>query len=107
MRKEHLDIKPDTGCRYYGAFNNGELLGFVGMVNKGSTYRFKTDYIFDHYRGLGIYRKLFEFRYNVARINGAKKITAFCTPLSLSTYLKYGFTYKEKKEITFVSLHII
>lgn len=69
-----------------------ELAGIVGWQELGKGhFRFKTDYIFERFRGKKLYSELWDTRINVILSYGAKKISAYCTDMSLPKYLKEGF----------------
>lgn len=102
-RSEHVDFKPNAETRYIGAFIEGSLVGIVGWQRVGSTMRYKGDCVAKEHRGNGIYRMLFEEREK--RCKGiCDTTTAFCTRLSIGTYLKKGFEIvsENKNEIKFV-----
>ena len=67
---------------------DGEVIGFVGY-SIGKLVRLKSDFVHPAHRGKGIYRALFEAR--LERLSKYRFLDAFCTPLSLNTYLAYGF----------------
>jgi GNAT superfamily N-acetyltransferase len=103
--KERVTLDNPKGAVWFAAVdvnNENAIIGFVCAVVKGKTVRFKSDYIAPEYRGKGIYRSLFEKRLRGASCK-AQRATAFCTPLSLPTYLKFGFQVKSwKGDIAFV-----
>ncbi len=71
---------------------NYELAGLVGWQQlKNQHYRFKTDFVYEQFRGKKIYSDLWRSRMNVILSSGAKKISAYCTDMSLPKYLKEGF----------------
>ena len=94
---------PDNAV-WFGAYINGDLAGFSCIVIKNNNARFKSDFVLYKDRNKGVYDALFKKRLEYARIKGVKKVTAFCTPMSIGTFLRYGFTpiKKNKNGIYFV-----
>ena len=103
MKKEHVDTKSTPNTRYFGVYVGGELAGFVGVMDKGvGLVRFKFDYVRPEFRGKGLYNALFQYRLEKYR---DRKISAFCTNMSVGTYKRYGFMeiwHKEATNITFL-----
>jgi GNAT superfamily N-acetyltransferase len=106
MRRERVATKrDDPRTRYLGAFSGPLLVGVVGWLQLSATHaRLKSDFVRPAYRGRGIYRALWEARLEaVARSGPPRVMTAFCTPLSLPTYLLAGFAVEsERAGIAFV-----
>lgn len=91
MSKERVDFKKNSRTRYLGAFCEGKIVGCVGWQMIGSTLRYKTDCVLPEYRRRGIYSQLFSVRDERCSMIDKKKITAFCTPMSLPAYIGRGF----------------
>jgi hypothetical protein len=98
VKKERVAMKKKDYNTIYLAAQyapNGvyyELAGIVGYQKLSSVhYRFKTDFVFEQFRGKKIYSDLWDSRMNVILSYGAKKISAYCTDMSLPKYLKEGF----------------
>jgi GNAT superfamily N-acetyltransferase len=102
--KERVTLDNPSGSVWIAAFNDDKVIGFVCLVvTKARSARFKSDYVLPEYRGRGIYGRLFALRMALCGRLGVKKATAFCTPLSLPTYVKNGFQRKSVRgDITFV-----
>ena len=103
--KERVTLDNPKEAIWFGAYNDEKLLGFNCAVIKNNTARLKSDYVFKEHRNKGIYDKLFKYRLDYCIERNVKKATAFCTPLSLGTFLRYGFTPKSKNKngIVFVT----
>lgn len=104
--KERVTLENPTGCIWFAVYApDNRMAGFAAIINSTKfTARFKSDYVFNEFRGQGAYSALFDFRMEFALQVKLKKVTAFCTPLSLPKYLKEGFTQKSmnKNGIAFV-----
>lgn len=102
-KKENISFTPTKNeTKYIGYFVKNIVIGFVGYEIQTAGVRFKSDYIHPNYRGNGYYQELFNYRMDIFR--NEKKISAYCTIKSLSTYLKNGFEIvsTNKKRITYV-----
>lgn len=97
LRKEHVALSDNSQTHYIGIFTNDQLIGFAGWMINNNSLRFKTDWINNNYRGNGLYKVLFIERIKIVEILSFKIITAFCTQLSLPTYLKFGFEKVDRK----------
>lgn len=103
LTKESVDLKNNGKTVYLGYFENGLIVGVVGYQWVGQKIRYKTDGVKISHRGKGIYNKLFQYRDNICKKMKSKGITAFCTKMSLGTYLRNGFKIKSVNNgITFV-----
>ena len=74
------------------------MIGFVCVVintHTGSA-RFKSDFVLKEWRSQGIYQQLFRYRLRYTLRQNVQLITAFCTPMSVKTYLRHGFRYARK-----------
>jgi N-acetylglutamate synthase-like GNAT family acetyltransferase len=93
LRKETVAIKKDDNVtNYFVCEIDDELVGVVGWQQmKNGHFRLKTDYVLQEYRGKKIYSNLWDNRINVILSYGAKKLSAYCTDMSLPKYLKEGF----------------
>jgi len=111
--KEQVQIKKDKGkTRYLGAYNYHHLIGFAGWAIIGEKIRYKADFVYKKWRGMGVYTKLWEARekevLKIIKDKEIKSITAYCTKRSLPMFLKNGFNVvsKQKNGITFVEKKI-
>jgi len=103
VTKERVTLENPAEAVWFGAYQDNELLGFNCSVIKKGIARYKSDYVMKHHRGKGVYNKLFEFRLAHSKNNNVRKATAFCTPMSIGTFLRYGFVPRSKKnDIVFV-----
>lgn len=106
VKKERVTMDNPNGSVWFLAedLDNNKIVGFVCIViSKNKNARFKSDYVIKEYRGNGIYEELFKVRLKYAAEQKVKKASAFCTPLSLGCYMKYGFScVSNKKDIAFV-----
>jgi hypothetical protein len=79
--------------------------GVVGwmQISKGHI-RYKTDFVFEKYRGKKIYSDLWMLRDYYTFIDKPSKISAYCTEMSLPKYIKEGFEIQSvgKNGITYV-----
>jgi GNAT superfamily N-acetyltransferase len=84
----------------YDKDNDINPVGMCATIGKGSYYQCCHDFVMPIYRGEGVYKMLFEKRFNWMAGFPAK---ATCTHRSLSTYKHYGFkAVRETKNYTFV-----
>jgi GNAT superfamily N-acetyltransferase len=86
--------------------DKGTVYGFSGIDFQGSRAVFKNAYVMPEYRGNGIWRELFNYRYAVASMRkGIKTVEATCTPMSINLYLRLGAqVITEYKELTKVRI---
>lgn len=103
VTKERVTLENPPEAVWFGAYIKDELVGFNCSVIKNGTARYKSDYVLKAHRGKGVYNTLFAYRLAHSRSRSVKKATAFCTPMSIGTFLRYGFVPKSKKnDIVFV-----
>jgi hypothetical protein len=113
MLKERVAVKNLPGTVYIGVRVNNMLVGVAAYHINGNSIRYKTDFMLPNYRGLGLYKKLFQHRERLVIDHAHNSmqsviVTAFCTPMSLPVYLKNRFIAEsEKNGITFVRKTII
>lgn len=91
VKKERVTLDNPPEAVWFGAHQNNELVGFAAAVIKKKSARLKSDYVFKEYRGKGIYNELFKHRLQYVKEQNVKTVTAFCTKLSLGTFMRYGF----------------
>jgi len=95
--KESVSMANPDGAIWFGAYNEEKLLlGFNCLVIKKSSARLKSDYVFKEHRGLGIYNKMFQYREEYAKMKNIKSMSAFCTKMSIGTFMRYGFVPMSK-----------
>lgn len=98
VAKERVTLENPNEAVWFGAYIDKELVGFNCAVIKNGAARLKSDYVFDEHRNKGVYDSMFKHRLDYCQENNVKKATAFCTPLSLGTFLRYGFVPKTKNK---------
>jgi GNAT superfamily N-acetyltransferase len=95
-------------AEYYGYFFENRLCGFTSIQFYGKKAKFNNHYVFKEYRGIGIFKAMFEFSYEYCKEIGCQKIVAACTAMSLPYYLSRGAkVVKEYKICTNVELDIV
>lgn len=72
----------------------------VGWINMSflpnNVLKFEDAFILPDYRGRGIYRKLWDTRWDYVSVTcKGMKVISYCKPSTLSFYLDKGFTAKE------------
>lgn len=68
-----------------------QLLGFSGYENKNNVFVLKRSYVFDQFRGLGIYKKMIEMRMTRAQELNASVIQCTATRMSMREFERRGF----------------
>ena len=98
IEKYNCEVKKYQLCfcektKYFGLFEDDDILGFFGIIILKNKVIFKNDYILEKHRGKGYYKYMMNYRMFLAKNTGLKdvKIEATCTKYSINTYLKYGF----------------
>ena len=90
MKSEKVAFKLNDGTKYIGAIKDNMIRGCVRYMRmKNGDMRYKTDYVLSEHRGNGIYHTLCDYR--EATCIESERITAFCTEMSLRSYLMMGF----------------
>lgn len=105
LRRERVAIqREESKARYLGAFEGNRLVGVVGWTDMGNGHiRLKTDFVRPEFRRKGIYQMLWAGRMERVEALRPRVSTAFCTPMSLPTFLKAGFEKEsERNGIAFV-----
>jgi hypothetical protein len=69
----------------------GELLGFSGYDKRGDNFTFKRAYVFEQYRGFGVYNEMFKLRYQKAKELGCKVLQAKTSIMSRRLFINNGF----------------
>lgn len=87
--KEHCSFANNENCEWIGAFWDGKACGCNCVMRMGNKYRIKSSFVLSDFRGQGIYNKMFEMA--MGFIPDGAQITAYCTKMSLNTFLRYGF----------------
>lgn len=113
LRKNRIAInKSDLKTQYVMAsvdlgrmFNDYVPAGVVGWLNLGKGHiRYKTGFVFEQFRGKKLYSNLWKLRDYYTFIDKPKKISAYCTKMSLPKFIKEGFEVQSvsKNGITYV-----
>ena len=105
LRKERVAIKKDDDkTEYIALYIEDNPVGVVGWQYMGKNhYRLKTDYVTPAFRGKGYYSELWKTRISLIFTNKVETLSAFCTEMSLPTYIKNGFKpINNKNGITYV-----
>jgi GNAT superfamily N-acetyltransferase len=87
-RREGLAFSNST--QYYGWFENGELVGFTGIVPYRDYIKAKNHYVLPEYRRRGLFKQMLDWTIREAQKLGCRYIEATCTEKSLPEYLKRG-----------------
>jgi len=109
LNKSRVAFKKNDGTIYIAAYENTKITGFVGYKVLRDSIRLKTDFVVEDCRNRGVYDQLFVKRLKIIKDKfGDVRMTAFCTPMSLGTYVRRGFIKKSiKNNITFVTREAI
>jgi len=81
---------------WFGAFEDGVLVGCCCAVVLKNTARLKSLVVLDSHRGKGLGRELWDFRMSWVFARRIKKLTGFASPYSQGMYLKAGFKLKRR-----------
>jgi len=104
IRKElGYPISSEPGQLWWVYMNSENvLIGFCSAIFKDNEVHFCHDYIYPEFRNKGLYDKLFNERIDCKEIF-TFPITAVATPMSLNTYIRYGFEIiKQSKNYTWL-----
>jgi len=78
---------------YFANYNNGNLVGFFGIIQFKNKIIIKNIFIFETYRGNGYFKEMLDFA--VSQSHG-KKIEATCTEMSIKEFVRRGFKLVKK-----------
>lgn len=96
IRKElGYPISSEPNQKWWIALNGNHVLGFCSLVEKKNESYMCHDYVYNYFRGKGIYDKLFKERFEYA-VSLKKKIKSVATNKSLGAFLRYGFQVTKK-----------
>ena len=91
MKKHGLIMNPKT--EMFGVWHGGNLVGCAGILfQKGNVALFKSAFILENYRGLGLHKEVMMSRIVLCKERGVRKIIAHCTKMSLGNFLRLGAT---------------
>ena len=102
--ESRVAFKRNDDTIYLAAYVDDVMIGFVGYKILPDSIRLKTDYVLPEHREKGYYDKMFKERLDIIRKKfGNVRMTAYCTPMSVGTYARHGFSKKTQRNgITFV-----
>ena len=102
-KKHRVTFHNPAGAEWYGIKHDGEVIAVYCLVCNGKSARFKSNYTKEKYRRNGSLSAFIEHSKEECEKRGLKKMTVFCTPMSLGSHLKNGAVPKwERNGITFV-----
>lgn len=87
-KKENLCF--NTKTQYCAFFIECKIVGFCGYMLFKAKAILKNDFVLPVYRKQGIYRKLNDYRMNIIKSLGIKKVEANLTDKSLPLHLAAG-----------------
>jgi len=93
----------DKSHVWYFALNENDVIGFCAAIKNKNNVSFSHDYVRKDFRGVGVYKNLFDMRLNEF---SKHKIKSVCTSMSIKTFLHNGFVIvRQTKNFTFVKLN--
>ncbi len=102
-KKDRVTMENPEGAVWFVAEEEGVIVGCVCAVIRGPWARFKSDFMLPKYRRKKLYQAMFGARMAHTLKFPVKRLTAFCTPMSLDLYLKHGFEkISARRDIWFV-----
>ena len=106
MKKEMLTFAKDT--EWWGAFQDGDLVGVAGAVTHGKKATAKNDWVHPDHRGKGIFDELFRYRAKVLVLRGIGELEAHVTPAAKASWLRFGATESAvfKNGVTVMSINL-
>lgn len=103
--KERVSFLNVPKAHYFGAFENGALIGTICVIlnqNKKNG-KLKSSYVLEEYRNRGIYTQLNNMALDYAIHNNVKHLTLNCLPASIGVHIKAGAVeWKKSKSITYL-----
>ncbi len=101
--KERVSFTNNNNCKWFGVFDENELKSFFCLQFYKGVVRFKSNYTIPEYRGKKSLQLSIEFAIMYLVNRGIKKMTAYCTPMSINSHLRNGAKkIWEKNGITYV-----
>ena len=88
LKKEKLGFCNNTVL--FGCFNNGEFVGFTGILWYQNKAVFKNHFVFPNKRKQGIFTFMLQYSIEYVKTTKIKLIEANCLPNSVPAYLKIG-----------------
>jgi N-acetylglutamate synthase-like GNAT family acetyltransferase len=96
-RKERVTFENPEGCLWFCAEYKGGVVACAALHIKGSSARFKSDFVNPNFRMNGVGKHLVEARIKELSLFDGMA-TAFCTPMSWPIYQSYGFVERSKNK---------
>lgn len=102
-KKERVSFANPIGAEWFGIYEDEKLVSFYCLVITKDKARFKSNYTVPEYRGRGYLKQFILHAKMTCLRRGVKEITAYCTPLSRNSHIRYGAKIQSiKKDIVFV-----
>jgi len=104
-KKERISFLNKPEAHYFGAFDNGKLVGSICVIlNKnGKNGKLKSSYVLKDYRGNGIYTNLNKTALEYAKEHKVKQLTLNCLTSSVGVHVKAGAVeWKKSKTIAYL-----
>lgn len=89
-KRERVTFENPDNAHWYGIFKGEKLIAFYCLVGYKNSVRFKSNYTLPAYRRNGCLQQFIEHAKMKCRQWGMKTMSAFCTPMSISSHLKHG-----------------
>jgi len=103
--KERISFLNKPEAHYFGAFDNGNLVGTICVVlNKnGKNGKLKSSYVLKDSRNNGIYTELNNMALAFAKEHNVKQLTLNCLESSVGVHMKAGAVeWKKSKTISYL-----
>lgn len=106
--KERVTMENPAGALWYGIKDGEKVVSFYCLVTNKNNARFKSNYTIPEYRRRGYLGEFIDHAKTICREKGIRKMTAFCTPLSIGQHLKHGASIKsERNDIAFIVYEMV
>lgn len=89
------------GGEWYGIYEDGELIAFYNFLRLGSGARFRSNYTRVEWRRQGCLSMFINHAKMLCRERDVKRLTAFCTPMSMGVHLEHGAKRTSDKFIVY------
>lgn len=98
FKREHLKLRKTRKTVWLGAYYKGRLAGVCAFRRTKYGVKCKSDLVLEEFRGLRLYRRLFEKRLEHVLTLETDRVYAYCNRNSRPIYEKYGFTQKGRRK---------
>ena len=106
-KKERVTFDNPKNANWFGIYNDDKLVSVYCLVISKNKARFKSNYTIPAFRKRGCLALFIQHSKIICKKNNIKEITAFCTPLSVNSHLRYGAKLVSKKnDICFVKYEL-